>query len=108
MDSLDRLSHSIEAAAALIHSLRRENRELAHAVALNAPKAALGEKAEGLEASLQEARLEIERMRREPMIDTQAQERARQAELESARLAEQVEKERDGSAEMKRELQKKI
>lgn len=108
MDSLDRLSHSIEAAAALIHSLRRENRELGQNVALATAKAAKAEQVEGLRQSLDEAKIEIERLRQEPAVDVEAQERARQAELEAARLAEDLEEERRRSAEQKLALEMKI
>src|SRR6185503_12431244 len=94
MDSLDRLSHSLEAAVALIHSLRRENRDLARSMAENAARAVKNGEIEGLHRALDEARIEIERLRLEPAVDLEAQERSRQAELDAARLAQQMEEQR--------------
>src|SRR5688572_23980017 len=101
MDSLDRLSHSLEAAVALIHSLRRENRDLARSMARS------GE-IDGLKSALDEAKVEIERLRLEPAVDLEAQERSRQAELESARLAQQLEEQVQARSAERRDFEAKI
>lgn len=108
MDSLERLAHSLEQAVALIHSLRRENRDLAR-LAAEAKSAAsrLGE-LEGLKAGFDEAKIEIERLRQEPAVDLEAMERARQAELEAARLAEDLDSERQRRLEEKRDWELKL
>ena len=110
MDSLDRLSHNIEAAAALIQSLRRENRDLAKSAASAAATAhaqAL-KQAEIQQEALDQAKIEIERLRQEPAVDAEAQERARQAELEAARMAQSLETERQEWDAVKRGLEARI
>jgi len=108
MDSLERLAHSLEQSVALIHSLRRENRELAGLAAEAKSSAAKKSEIEALQKALEEARIEIERLRQEPNPDIEAQERARQAEIESASLAAQFEQERQRRNTEKKEFEIKI
>jgi hypothetical protein len=126
MDSMERLAHSLEQAVALIHSLRRENRDLARAAA--AAKAAearaaalegLGPELAAVQAALAQAQSEAAaaeeraaaRLREEPAqaeARAAAEERARQAELEAARLAAMLEDEREGRMALKAELEGKL
>jgi chromosome segregation ATPase len=108
MDSLDRLGYSLEQAVALIHSLRRENRELAALAASSAAAAIKKDELESLRSALDEAKIEIERLRQEPAPDIEAQERSRQAELEAASLAEQLEQERQRRQAEKKEFELKV
>jgi hypothetical protein len=108
MDSLERLAHSLEAAVALIQSLRRENRELAHAASEASARAAKSGEMEGLKYSLEAAKTEIERLRQEPAVDLEAQERARQAELEAAGMAMELEEERKRRQDGQRQFEAKI
>ncbi len=82
MDSLERLNHSVEQAAAQIHALRRENRDLA--------KGASGAQ-DALRREIKRLESELEEHKAAPQRDEAAEERARQAELDAARVAEQAE-----------------
>jgi hypothetical protein len=108
MDSMERLAHSLEQAVGLIHALRRENRDLARQAS----------KASGLEArsmELEVAQVELGRLRQEleelksvQVRDPEAQERARQAELEAAALAAQLEDEKQRRLQEKAGLEARI
>jgi chromosome segregation ATPase len=94
MDSLDRLSHSLEQAVALIHSLRRENRDLARqaAVAVTSAKNDVAASAEELKTGLAKAELEAQQLHEVLGEKAALEQRVSQAELESARLAEELER----------------
>lgn len=108
MDSLERLGHSLEQAVALIHSLRRENRELASVAAEAKLASAAKIELVSLHALLDESKIEIERLREEPAPDIEAQERARHAEIEAAGLAQQLEQERQRRYAEKKDFELKI
>jgi hypothetical protein len=104
MDSLERLSHSLEQAIALIHSLRRENRDLAKqaASALASAREDAGAEAERMTAELAAAHVEITRLNQRPEENPELLQRVQFAELEAARFAEDLEeaKKRHGAEKL--------
>jgi hypothetical protein len=95
MDSLERLSHSLEQAVSLVLSLRRENREFAAFAAQESKaNAALRQDLTELKRQIDEKNLELAEARAMPGPDLEAIERARQAELEAAALAQSLEGEK--------------
>ena len=110
MDSLERLSHSLEQAVALIHSLRRENRDLAKqaSAAIASAKEDASSGLDQMALELAAAKSEISRLKNEPSEDLISVERARQAELEAARLAEEMEALRRSQLDEKRALEERL
>src|SRR6266403_445444 len=110
MDSLERLSHSLEQAVALIHSLRRENRDLAKqaSAAIASAKEDASSGLDQMALELAAAKSEISRLKEQPAEDLASVERARQAELESARLAEGMEALKRSQLDEKRALEERL
>src|SRR5262245_35727134 len=108
MDSLERLGHSLEQVISLIHALKRENRELAEAASKAAALALKEKEAEELGSRLADARAEIERLRQEPSPDLEIVARARAAELETASMAEQLDRERAERRDERQRLQARL
>lgn len=94
MDSLERLSHSLEQAVALIHSLRRENRDLAKqaAEALAAAKTDVAATAEELKVELAKAAIESQQLQEVLGAKAALEERLSLAELESSRLVQEIDR----------------
>ncbi len=92
MDSLERLSASVEQLLLLCRALRRERDELATMLAENARTS--GTHAEVSGQAIQELRTEVQRLQQELSPEADLQRRVRESELEAAHLAQTLEDER--------------